>query len=505
MSFTTGGINNGRLGNQIIRNLAFSFIAKKFNMKVNYYNYELIKKLGICMYIGDTTFDNVIELSDDNYFMIYNSESLNSNLDPNKYYFQSKNIIKLIYDHLHTEEVKQNIINKNPFKNRYNTNNDLFIHIRLGDVEQYTSGLAYYLNTIKLISFDNIYIASDSPNHDIIQSIIKLYPNAKIINYDEINTIQFGSTCKNIILSRGTFSAIIGYLAYFSTIYIPEHVNGKTWYSEDTHLINGWITVNKDMMNKDMMNKDMMNKDMMNKNTMIRFCTFGNIPQYQKSIDLILEEAKNSGYFNTANIFTQKDLPEDYIKFSALESRGFGYWIWKPYIIGQMMKHYPDNDIIIYADAGCGIFTNDNAKNIFNKWISDIMTHNTHRIGFQMHGLPEYEWTKRDLFDYMDCFNIDQIKNSGQYSASIQIYINTKENREFIDEMIRISKIDNYHYMTDDISRTPNASGFREHRHDQSIYSLMLKKHGCVSYASHWDRSEYPISTIRRKFGIADK
>ena len=36
MTSTTG--YNGRLGNQIIRNLAVSLIAEKHNLKVDYYN-----------------------------------------------------------------------------------------------------------------------------------------------------------------------------------------------------------------------------------------------------------------------------------------------------------------------------------------------------------------------------------------------------------------------------------------------------------------------------------
>ena len=43
MSTTTS--LNGRLGNQIIRNLAVSIIAEKHNLYVNYCNYDLITKI----------------------------------------------------------------------------------------------------------------------------------------------------------------------------------------------------------------------------------------------------------------------------------------------------------------------------------------------------------------------------------------------------------------------------------------------------------------------------
>lgn len=45
MTSTTG--TSGRLGNQIIRNLATSILVEKHNLKVDYHNKHLINKLGI--------------------------------------------------------------------------------------------------------------------------------------------------------------------------------------------------------------------------------------------------------------------------------------------------------------------------------------------------------------------------------------------------------------------------------------------------------------------------
>ena len=63
---TTG--NNGRLGNQIIRNLAVSLIAKKHNLKVDYFNKDLIRKLGIHLFDGINVHNRCIPLNDSNYF-----------------------------------------------------------------------------------------------------------------------------------------------------------------------------------------------------------------------------------------------------------------------------------------------------------------------------------------------------------------------------------------------------------------------------------------------------
>jgi hypothetical protein len=237
MTTTTG--NNGRLGNQIIRNLAVSLIAEKHDINVQYYNKDLIHLLGICLYSGNKTYDHCRSLNDDNYFTIYNCDNVNYNLDANKNYFQTKEITNFIYDYLHMDSIKTNIIEKNPYKMRYKLNNDLFIHIRLTDVSHFNPGINYYLNAIKNIAFDNLYISSDDINHTIIKTIVNLYPNTKLLSYDEITTIQFASTCKHIILSHGSFSAIIGYLAFFSTIYYPEYELNKIWYG-DMFSIKDW-------------------------------------------------------------------------------------------------------------------------------------------------------------------------------------------------------------------------------------------------------------------------
>jgi hypothetical protein len=239
---TTTTLQNGRLGNQMIRNLAVSLIAEKHNLKVNYCNKELIERLGLKLFSGSNIYTNTKILSDDNYFSVYNSE-LNFNLDPNNNYFQTKEITNLLYLYLHTDVIKNKIIEENPFKIRYNNNNDLYIHIRLSDASNWNPGIDYYKHTINMIEYDTIYISTDEKTHNIINKLLEI-PNTKLMNYDEINTFQFSSTCKHIILSHGSFSAIIGYLSFFSKVYYPEYDKNKIWYG-DMFSINGWNCIKR--------------------------------------------------------------------------------------------------------------------------------------------------------------------------------------------------------------------------------------------------------------------
>jgi len=231
---------NGRLGNQIIRNLAVSLIAEKYDLHVDYCNEQLIRKLGIKLFSGSKSFTKTIELNDANYFSIYNCENLNVNLNPNHHYFQTLPITNLLHTYLHSDKIKANIIESNPFRAQYNANNDLYLHIRLTDVKQHSPGINYYMNVIKTIHFDNMYISTDEKSHNIIKEIMNAYPTAKILECDEITTFQYASTCKNIILSHGSFSALIGYLSFFSTVNYPEYDLNNMWHG-DMFSINGWI------------------------------------------------------------------------------------------------------------------------------------------------------------------------------------------------------------------------------------------------------------------------
>ena len=64
---------NGRLCNQIIRNLCTSIIAEKQNLFVTYSSYDRITLLGIPLFIGTQKYDNTIMLTDDNFFSILNN------------------------------------------------------------------------------------------------------------------------------------------------------------------------------------------------------------------------------------------------------------------------------------------------------------------------------------------------------------------------------------------------------------------------------------------------
>jgi hypothetical protein len=230
---------NGRLANHFFRNFAAHFISKNNNIKFSYSYKTEFFNLGIYFFQeGDKTYEKDIIISDENFF-----EYIKGNIEFNKniifdsnMYGQTKEFALYIKDYIYKDEQKKNIIDKNLFRDRYNNNNDVFIHIRLGDSVHKNPGFIYYDKVLSQIKFEKGYISSDLLTHPMCIALIRKY-NLIEFNNTEVKTIMFASTCKNIILSNGTFSWLIGLLGFYSDVYYPKI---KTIWHGDIFVFPEW-------------------------------------------------------------------------------------------------------------------------------------------------------------------------------------------------------------------------------------------------------------------------
>jgi hypothetical protein len=221
-----------------------SILAERINLIVDYAYRDIIEALGIELFSGRNSYQTELRLTDTNIMEIIKNKTLPVTfLIRECVYFQSNECSHYLYNYLRSESIMNRIIKHNKYSQRYNTNNDVFLHIRLGDSVQHTPGFVYYDKVLSSIEFDKGYIASDSPGHPIVQQLVKTHPTLHIIHSNEVDTILLGSTCKNVILSHGSFSAIIGYMAFKSTVYYPMYEEDKKWYGDMFTNIPGWNRV----------------------------------------------------------------------------------------------------------------------------------------------------------------------------------------------------------------------------------------------------------------------
>ena len=225
-------IHQGRLGNIFFINMYLHFMSIKYNLKCYYKQYKLFNQLGINFNRGEKIYKTNIFINDDNFLNILKSNTLyKSNLIIQKAWFQNEKFCNILKNYFNLTNIKNKIINNNLYKSRYKTNNDLFLHLRLGDVKEITkTKINYYIELLSKIKYDNGFISSDSVCDPICLLLIEKFQLC-VIDYTEVETIMFGSTCNNIVLSGGTFSWLIGFLAFYSkNIYYPD-IKDK-WYGD---------------------------------------------------------------------------------------------------------------------------------------------------------------------------------------------------------------------------------------------------------------------------------
>jgi len=180
------------------------------------------------------------------------------------------------------------------------------------------------------------------------------------------------------------------------------------------------------------------------------------------------------GGFDKVFSFNISDLGESFLnenRYIMSQPRGAGYWMWKPFVIKKALNAIEDDDLLMYSDSGILFIRNiDEIKAIMDETKEKLLL-------FELDDIhPNKRWTKRDCFKLMD-LDCEPYLSSSQFLAS---YILMRKNdfvMNFIEEWLEYSK--DYRIITDSNNECglPNYPEFLDHRHDQSILSLLGLKH----------------------------
>ena len=160
--------------------------------------------------------------------------------------------------------------------------------------------------------------------------------------------------------------------------------------------------------------------------------------------------------------------------------RGWGYWLWKPYVILEALNKINYGDILFYLDSGVEII-----KDISP--LADLVILQNGILLFGAQGDLNREWIKRDCFVAMNC-DSEKYWNGQHVNAAFQVYIKNDRSLSFVKEWLDYCRQLN---IVSDLPNTlgrPNLPEFRCHLHDQSILSLLAAKYGCKIFRdpSQW-------------------
>jgi hypothetical protein len=179
--------------------------------------------------------------------------------------------------------------------------------------------------------------------------------------------------------------------------------------------------------------------------------------------------------------FKKEDIDEQFFNTNRdifNQKRGDGYWLWKPYFIKKILDRLESTDILFYIDAGCYPILP----------LNSLLTNNDNDqvISFKVHGQLNRWWTKGDCFHVMSC-DKEKYYNQEQRNAAFQIYRVNDFTKKFIQEYLDYSKIPE---VISDMQNKfkENDIEFKDHRHDQSIYTNLCLKY---SIRGHRDPSQW--------------
>ena len=232
----------------------------------------------------------------------------------------------------------------------------------------------------------------------------------------------------------------------------------------------------------------------------IQFITFGSHANYIDAGKRLLKQASELNIFSENILYTSDDLKKDvdfwgnHGNFVNNNRRGFGYWLWKPYLIQKTMKQMNNGDILLYLDCGCEI-DHRNKNNLLN--LIDIVK--KEKLLYTSTGCIEKHWNKMDLIIKLDMNDTNYIDTHQKQAGALLILV-CDETLNLVNKWYEIGST--YNNINDSPSINKNLPCFREHRHDQSIFSLLAKKYN-FNNDKYSDSFNNSINYSRNKTGTS--
>uniref|UniRef100_A0A6C0JIT1 Nucleotide-diphospho-sugar transferase domain-containing protein n=1 Tax=viral metagenome TaxID=1070528 RepID=A0A6C0JIT1_9ZZZZ len=179
-------------------------------------------------------------------------------------------------------------------------------------------------------------------------------------------------------------------------------------------------------------------------------------------------------------IFNKKDMDYEFVKKNEnilSGTTGGGWWLWKPYIINNVLSKINENDIVFYLDSK--YYFIENFKELYNEYMlkNDIL------VFKNKPNEPQYlmkHWCKMDVIQKYNIYNEVFNENCNICWAGAIIIKKTPNTVLYIKEWLDIAAV--YENITLSPSKIKDHSEFIEHRCDQSLLSVVLIKNNIKTH-----------------------
>ena len=202
----------------------------------------------------------------------------------------------------------------------------------------------------------------------------------------------------------------------------------------------------------------------------LKIISFGNNDAYINLAEKTVQSVKNLYSQSETKVFKPKDLPYEINNYAETYRRGYGYWIWKPYIIKEALCQIDDNDILLYLDGRSGL--RKTGKPI--RWLDNFILENKFDIAIWQMIHKEMSWTNGDIISAFNLNLNSELLKTGQFAATFHAWRKNVRSINFLNEWLQFL-LDNSEICRDEVSKNLNHKKFLGNRHDQSVFSLLIK------------------------------
>lgn len=197
------------------------------------------------------------------------------------------------------------------------------------------------------------------------------------------------------------------------------------------------------------------------------------------SLNLLLQSVEKYGPQFQIILFHKEDIDDEfYQKNQAIlnSKRGGGYWLWKPYIINQVLDELQEKDVLFYLDS----------RYCFTEPFEDLYREPLERGDLLVFKNKPNEspnamkhLCKMDVILKYDMYNRIMNQNVEEFWAGCIILKKTEKTTRIIREWLAMCCQEED--ITDKPSQAPNPPCFWDHKHDQALLSILLHKQNIPS------------------------
>ena len=239
----------GRSGNNLLQFLVVKLFCERHGLQLDTYpvsngqfykkNYNIGSIWNVDRSSGlDTSDKKRIKITDNNFHAWFNAPT--AKVQENSYtfygFFQQREIFEKYWKEL--RGFLSPTYDERP-------NDEVFVAYRIGDLAntQAMLPLDYYVTALKSLNFSKGYITSDSINHPNILKLSKQFNLEPYSNNDPMCKINFAKNFRQLILSEGSFSFLMGFLSKAENIICSRR---PLYWHGDLFFNSNWVGLNID-------------------------------------------------------------------------------------------------------------------------------------------------------------------------------------------------------------------------------------------------------------------